>query len=69
MDGSGMYDGWTDHTIRAYASFVYGIRITVSGPDRNGIKDYLAELYQDALTRDIADMDYRDAAQKCYAND
>ncbi len=44
MDENGFYSGWTDHIIRVYPSFD-GIRMTISGPDRNQIKEYLHECY------------------------
>lgn len=46
MDEHGGYDGWTDHMVRCKASMLFGIDVTVSGRDRNQIKDYLGELYQ-----------------------
>ncbi len=47
MDEHGGYDGWTEHEIRLRPSFVYGVDVSVSGRDRNGIKDYLAEVYDE----------------------
>ena len=44
MHESGMYDGWTDHTITVTPSFS-GINIRISGRNRNDIKDYLAETF------------------------
>jgi hypothetical protein len=49
MDEHGGYDGWTDHTVVARPSFVLGIDLTITGKDRNDIKDYLSEVYYDAL--------------------
>lgn len=46
MTEHGFYDGWTDHKVTARASFVYGVELTISGRDRNEIKDYLAECFQ-----------------------
>ena len=48
MDESGMYDGWTDHTVRVAASF-FSPAVTVSGKDRNGVKDDIAERFLLAL--------------------
>lgn len=52
MDGSGFYCGWTDYQIIVRPDWS-GIRVDVKGRDRNGIKDYLAETYEDQLTRTI----------------
>ena len=50
MDDGGGYDGWTEHTITVTPSLAFGIRVAVGGRNRNDIKDYLAELFQCALT-------------------
>jgi hypothetical protein len=49
MNDGGMYDGWTEHTIRVKPDW-RGIKLTVTGRNRNEVKDYLGELYYDALT-------------------
>lgn len=49
MDENGTYDGWTEHEIVASASLVNGFELRVTGRNRNGIKDYLADLYGAAL--------------------
>lgn len=50
MDGeSGMYSGWTEHRVIAAPSFVFGLDLKVTGRDRNGIKDYIAETFQHVL--------------------
>ncbi len=49
MNDHGAYDGWTDHEIVATPSWD-GISIRVTGPNRNDIHEYLAEVYQHALT-------------------
>lgn len=46
MDEHGFYDGWTDHSVTVRASLLYGITVSVSGKNRNGIKDYIAEQFQ-----------------------
>lgn len=50
MNGDGFYDGWTAHTVTVKPSLVFGIELTVSGRDRNEIKDYIAESFHAALT-------------------
>lgn len=55
MNECGMYDGWTEHTITARPSFVYGIELTIGGRDRNGIKEYISQAFDMALSRTIPD--------------
>lgn len=61
MDQHGGYDGWTDHTITVTASLVHDIKLKISGRDRNEIKDYLHELFHDALTKEVS----RAQVQEC----
>jgi hypothetical protein len=49
MNDGGMYDGWTEHTVTVRAGF-NGLLITISGPNRNEIKDYLHETFHDCLS-------------------
>lgn len=46
---SGMYDGWTDHTVTITPAF-RGIHIAISGRNRNDIKEYLADTFDQILT-------------------
>lgn len=49
MNDAGMYDGWTAHTVIVRASLLFGLDIRISGRDRNGIKEYLGDVYREAL--------------------
>jgi hypothetical protein len=49
MHNSGVYDGWTDHTVVILPSFT-GITVDVRGRNRNDIKDYLSETFYHALS-------------------
>lgn len=49
MNDAGMYDGWTDHSIIVTPSLVFGFNVRITGKDRNGIKDYLGEVYRSWL--------------------
>lgn len=53
MDSNGSYRGWTDHAVIVTPSLAFGIEVKITGRDRNGIKDYLAELFHDALLEDV----------------
>jgi hypothetical protein len=53
MNDAGIYDGWTEHTVTVKASLAFGFDLKVSGRDRNDIKDYIAQAFEDALRQDI----------------
>lgn len=53
MNADGYYDGWTDHTITVTPSLAFGISIQISGRDSNDIKEYLHEIFHDALTLEV----------------
>lgn len=55
MDNNGYYDGWTEHAITVRASLLYGIDMHISGRDRNEIKDYLHEVFLEALAREVTE--------------
>lgn len=50
MNDGGYYDGWTEHTVTVRPSLEMGYQLTVSGRDRNEIKEYIAEIFSDILT-------------------
>ena len=45
MDEHGFYNGWTEHTIDVTASLAFGFNLRVTGRNRNGIKDYLGDMF------------------------
>ena len=49
MDEHGGYDGWTAHKVTVKPNLVHGITLTVSGRNRNEIKDYISETFDQAL--------------------
>lgn len=49
MSEHGYYDGWTHHRIIVEPSLALGAVVTVTGKDRNGILEYLGDLYHEAL--------------------
>ena len=53
MDQNGYYDGWTEHTVVVRPAW-QGIDIKITGRNRNDIKDYLGDVFHDALTRTCA---------------
>lgn len=62
MNENGFYDGWTEHTVTVRSSLIHGISISISGRNRNEIKDYLAEMFSEDLDRSI----YWDDAKQRY---
>jgi len=53
MDEWGHYDGWTQHTIRVYPHLYHGITLTISGRNRNAIKEHLYEVYDYWLQSEV----------------
>jgi hypothetical protein len=49
MNDAGSYDGWTDHDVIVRPSLANGFRLNITGRDRNGIKEYLYEIFDVAL--------------------
>ena len=49
MNENGYYDGWTEHTVRVRPSLIHGTTMTVSGQNRNDIKDYIVECLDSIL--------------------
>lgn len=49
MDGHGFYDGWTDHAITVRGSLAFGFKMTISGPNRNDIKELIHQNFELAL--------------------
>ena len=53
MNESGMYDGWTYHTVTVTPSFTSHVNLRISGRDRNQIKEYLYETFYCALEQEV----------------
>lgn len=54
MDEHGFYDGWTEHEVWATPSFTGGFRMKVKGRNRNGIKEYIGDVFQQDLSTDVS---------------
>lgn len=50
MNDNGMYDGWTEHTVIVRPSLQFGVSILISGQNRNGIKEYMYDVFDQCLT-------------------
>ncbi len=53
MHESGMYDGWTEHTVTVTPSLLHGFHLRISGRNRNGIKEYISDTFHEALKTEI----------------
>ena len=56
MNENGMYDGWTDHKVTVRPTF-HSPDITISGRNRNDIKDYMQNVFYDHLMQVCRVMD------------
>lgn len=53
MNEHGFYDGWTEHKVKVRSSLAFGFVLQVTGRDRNGIKDYIEEIFHEALNKEV----------------
>ena len=53
MNEVGYYDGWTEHRITVRPSLAFGFTLTISGKNRNEIKDYIHQAFDCALNEEI----------------
>lgn len=49
----GMYNGWSDHTVTVKPSLVFNFELKISGRDRDGVKDYIADMFQTFLSKQV----------------
>jgi hypothetical protein len=54
MNEHGYYTGWTDHTVIARPSLLYGVTLSISGKNENGIKEYMHEAF-DSVLKEVRD--------------
>jgi len=54
MDENGYYDGWTHHTVIVRPSLFCHFNVSVSGQNRNEIKDVIGEDFYNALTQEMS---------------
>ena len=53
MNEVGYYDGWTQHKLIITPSLVFYYDMKITGPNRNGIKEYLYDIYGEWLDMDF----------------
>ena len=54
MNEVGYYDGWTEHEVIVTPDFAAGVKLRVTGRNRNEIKDYITTTMHDWLLEQIA---------------
>jgi hypothetical protein len=52
MNEHGSYDGWTEHNVIITPDW-HGFHLRVTGKDKNGIKDYIADCFHNALMKEL----------------
>jgi hypothetical protein len=55
MTEHGYYDGWTDHIVTVTPAFDGSLYVRVSGRNRNGIKDVIADTFTVHLRTEVGD--------------
>lgn len=53
MTEHGYYDGWSEHKVIATPSFIGGFTLRITGKNRNGIKEYIADVFHEILDKDV----------------
>ena len=53
MDEYGFYDGGTNHIVTVKPSLFHDLFITISGKNRNNVKDLLADIFDYALSQEV----------------
>jgi hypothetical protein len=52
MDENGMYDGWTEHEVTVRPSLAHEFLLTISGRDKNQIKEYMMDEFNSCLDQE-----------------
>lgn len=53
MDENGFYSGWRDYQIVVKAHLAFGATIDVRGKDYDGLKEYLADLFNHIMSDEV----------------
>lgn len=54
MDDNGFYCGWSEHIITITPDLACGFNIKVSGINKRGIKEYIADVFNEALNQECS---------------
>lgn len=53
MNENGFYVGWTSHMVIVRPTFIGDMNFKITGPNRNDIKEYLGDLFYEALRQPV----------------
>lgn len=53
MDEGGGYNDCTEHTVTVRPSLAHGFLLSVGGRNRNGIKSYIGEMFENSLNEEV----------------
>ena len=53
MNESGMYSGWTEHSVTVVPVLWTPFELRISGENRNDVKDYLHAVFSEALLTEV----------------
>ena len=53
MNSNGCYDGWIEYKLIVKADLFSGITLNIVGRDYNGVKEYLYEMFDYTLNREL----------------
>ena len=54
MDDAGGYDGWTEHVVIVKPTLLSDFDLSITGRNRNSIKEYLHDVYAEDLAQEIS---------------
>ena len=55
MNEYGSYCGWTNHVVTVRPSLAFGFDLRIAGRNLNGIKDYLSDIFNSALSTMVSE--------------
>jgi len=65
MNGDGGYTGWTEHMVVITPSLAFGFEVKVTGRNQNLIKDYIADVFIQALMHEF---DFTEKMKEIFSN-
>ena len=66
MNGVGYYDGWTQHVITVKPCLAHGFTMSISGRNRDQIKDYIYEVFDSTLRQEVVESWADDKSPESY---
>lgn len=50
----GYYDGWTEHEVIVTPDLAFGFDLRITGRNRNDIKEYIAQIFYEVLSKEVS---------------